>query len=330
MTRAADLSIPLWFKRAAYPSKRLPAAVSAAASNPCWMPPRTLLRDSAPEVFLAEPVGSCTDLRASVAYPLRRLYGDRFSVAPLSVLLDPVRSLRILGLEPGKVFAPKVAYVYRKQIEEADVIVINKSDLVDLGRLHRLEDALAVEFPRAEIFAVSALHSRGLDPWFQAILGGNLASFTAPDLDYEMYAEGEALLGWYNATVRLTQSKPFNGNELLVRLASQIQSRLESAGAEIAHLKMTLTPEEDAGDIGVINLVRGDTSPFMAHSLAADLDSGELIVNLRAEGDPEEFQDIVNRALRDMVAEYELRMTVEHVEHFRPAKPVPTYRMAEA
>ncbi|MEO7653672.1 MAG: GTP-binding protein, partial [Bryobacteraceae bacterium] len=88
-----------------------------------------LTRVSAPEVFLAEPVGSCTDLRASVAYPLRRLYGDRFSVAPMSVLVDPVRSARILGLEPGKVFAPKVVYVYRKQLEEADVIVINKSDL---------------------------------------------------------------------------------------------------------------------------------------------------------------------------------------------------------
>ncbi len=290
-----------------------------------------LTRGSVPEVFLAEPVGSCTDLRASVAYPLRRLYGDRFSVAPLSVLVDPVRSARILGLEPGNVFSPKVVYVYRKQLEEADAIVINKSDLVDADRLHRLEDALAVEFPRADIFSVSALHSRGLDPWFQAILGGDLASFTAPELDYAMYAEGEALLGWYNATVRLTQSKPFSGNALLVRLASQIQSRLESAGAEIAHLKMTLTPEEDASDIGVINLVRGDTSPFMAHSLAADLDSGELIVNLRAEGDPEQFQDIVTRALREMaVGEYALEMTVEHEEHFRPAKPVPTYRMAEA
>jgi hypothetical protein len=140
-------------------------------------------------VFLAEPVGSCTDLRASVAYPLRRLYGDRFSVAPLSVLVDPVRSLRILGLESGKVFAPKVVYVYRKQIEEADVIVINKSDLVDSDRLHRLEDALAVEFPRAEIFAVSALHSRGLDRWFQAILAAICFLYGA-DLDYDVRGRG--------------------------------------------------------------------------------------------------------------------------------------------
>src|SRR5262249_40751998 len=230
-----------------------------------------LERDNAPDVFLAEPVGSCTDLRASVAYPLRRLYGDRFSVAPLSVLIDPVRTMRILGLEPGKVFAPKVVYVYRKQLEEADIIVINKCDLIDSERLGRLKTALHQQFPRAELMTISALHSQGLDPWFGKIADGDLASFTAPELDYVMYAEGEAMLGWFNATVHLSADAPFSGSDFLTDMAREIQSKLNNMGAEVAHLKMTLTPEDDAGDIGVINLVRGDSTPFMAHSLAADL-----------------------------------------------------------
>ena len=53
-----------------------------------------LTRDARPDVFLAEPVGSCTDLRATVQYPLRRLYGDDYRVAPLSVLVDPMRARR--------------------------------------------------------------------------------------------------------------------------------------------------------------------------------------------------------------------------------------------
>src|SRR5208283_3230513 len=44
-----------------------------------------LRQHSQPEVFIAEPVGSCTDLVATVAYPLRRLYGGNFTVAPVSV-----------------------------------------------------------------------------------------------------------------------------------------------------------------------------------------------------------------------------------------------------
>src|SRR3954452_25564416 len=71
-----------------------------------------LSREERPDVFLAEPVGSCTDLAATVAYPLRRIYGDQFTVAPYSVLVDPVRAERILGLAPGKSFSPKVVYIY--------------------------------------------------------------------------------------------------------------------------------------------------------------------------------------------------------------------------
>ena len=87
-----------------------------------------LSRASSPDLFLAEPVGSCTDLVATVSYPLRRIYGDRFTVAPLSVLIDPLRAARILGLAEGRGFSDKVIYVYQKQLQEADLIVVNKCD----------------------------------------------------------------------------------------------------------------------------------------------------------------------------------------------------------
>src|SRR6266481_4805200 len=92
-----------------------------------------------PDVFIAEPVGSCTDLVATVTYPLRRMYGDHFAIAPLSVLIDPIRALRIFGLESGSKFSEKVLYIYRKQLEEADLIVINKTDLLDPPRLESLQ-----------------------------------------------------------------------------------------------------------------------------------------------------------------------------------------------
>ncbi|MCA9261258.1 MAG: cobalamin biosynthesis protein P47K, partial [Planctomycetales bacterium] len=82
-----------------------------------------LTEENRPDVFLAEPVGSCTDLQATVAYPLKRLYGSAYDVGPLSVLVDPIRAQRILGLRAGKTFSPKIAYIYRKQLEEADVIL---------------------------------------------------------------------------------------------------------------------------------------------------------------------------------------------------------------
>ena len=69
-----------------------------------------LTEQSRLEVFIAEPVGSCTDLVATVTYPLRRLYGNSFTVAPVSVLVDPIRAARVFALEKGGSFSEKVLY----------------------------------------------------------------------------------------------------------------------------------------------------------------------------------------------------------------------------
>src|SRR5215207_5132027 len=103
--------------------------------------------NSSPDVFIAEPVGSCTDLVATVTYPLRRIYGEHYSIAPLSVLVDPVRAERVLGLAEGGKFSEKVLYIYRKQLEEAEFIVVTKTDLLDESRLTRLILKLAESFP---------------------------------------------------------------------------------------------------------------------------------------------------------------------------------------
>src|SRR6266513_1116322 len=112
---------------------------------------RKLSAETRPDVFIAEPVGSCTDLVATVSYPLRRIYGDSFSIAPLSVLIDPIRALRIFGLENGASFSEKVLYIYEKQLQEANLIVINKIDLIDSPKRDRLRDALESRFPGKQI-----------------------------------------------------------------------------------------------------------------------------------------------------------------------------------
>jgi G3E family GTPase len=290
-----------------------------------------LSQDARPDVFIAEPVGSCTDLKASVSYPLRRMYGDNFSVAPLSVLLDPIRALRILKLEPGKAFSPKVIYVYEKQLEEAEIIVINKIDLLPPERLQQLRSGLATRFPKGRIVEISATRGTGLSTWFDQITSFDLGSDPSMEVDYEMYAEGEALLGWLNATVSITDDEPFDGNTWLIDFATDLHRRLDSHSAQIAHLKMTLAPKDEGNDLAVLNLVRNDATVDMSHSLAAPVGDAELIVNLRAEADPVVLQSAVNAALGSVRTGHpKWNVKVDHMEHFRPGKPQPTHRFAKA
>jgi Ni2+-binding GTPase involved in maturation of urease and hydrogenase len=282
-----------------------------------------------PDVFIAEPVGSCTDLKATVSYPLRRMYGDGFSVAPFSVMVDPVRALRVLGLEEGRMFSAKVLYVYEKQLEEADIIVINKIDTIDAARLSRLRAALHDRYPAATVFEVSARTGAGLEPWFSHVLGSEDHGRANLAIDYDDYAAGEALLGWLNCTARVS-GPTFDGNEWVLGFMARIQDRLRERDIEIAHLKMTLAPAGNDTDLAVANVVGTDARPATPFSLQDTVTDGDLIVNLRAEADPE----ILARELKAAVAEHcvssGVTLTVDHLEHFRPGRPVPTHRMVIA
>jgi G3E family GTPase len=284
-----------------------------------------------PDTFIAEPVGSCTDLVATVTYPLRRLYGDAFSVAPLSVVIDPLRALRILGVvaeEDGKRFSPKVVYIYLKQLEEADLIVINKRDLIDQAHLARLDAALQERFPRALRFAISARSGEGVEAWFSHLVASEQGAGTAMGVDYDTYAEGEALLGWYNATVAVAHGTlAVDGNQLVERLCAAIQAGLVATQAEIAHLKMTLSPEDGSGEIATINLVQSDRQGELAQSLSDDISSAQLVINLRAEAAPGQLEQAVADALRaEALRTPGLTLAIEHHECFRPGRPVPTHR----
>lgn len=278
-----------------------------------------------PDVFIAEPVGSCTDLVATVTYPLRRIYGNEFAVAPLSVLVDPIRAERVLGLAEGGKFSDKVTYIYRKQLEEADILVISKCELLDPARLERLKAALSREYPRAEVLAVSVKTGTGIAGWFERITRDEQTTHKTMEVDYEVYAEGEALLGWLNATVQLAGRPAFDSEQILKALAAGIQNRLAALGGEIAHLKMTLSPDEGLGDVAAINLVRTDFVPELSLRLEEPVESGQLIINCRAEAAPEDIRDAVQAAVAEL-AEVGPAAKLEHLEFFRPGKPQPTHR----
>jgi G3E family GTPase len=122
-------------------------------------------------------------------------------------MADPARLTHILdGGTAG--LHPSAAYILRKQIEEADIVVIGKTDLLTSSDIEALEARVVRAYPGVTVSAVSAKTGDGLDTWLgelqrHAAVGQRLA-----DVDYDVYAEGEAVLGWLNATVTLRGEPP--------------------------------------------------------------------------------------------------------------------------
>jgi predicted nucleic acid-binding protein len=247
------------------------------------------------------------------------------------VLVDPIRPLRIFGVEPGAGFSGKVRYIYRKQIEEADLVVISKSDLLSTAQLESLRQAITGEYPEKDVLAVSVRDESNLDAWFTRLTSETQSAQTAMEVDYEIYADGEALLGWLNCTVLLDAPEGIDANAFLQRLAAGIQGRLRDHEAEVAHLKMTVSPNDSlTGEIAAVNLVRNDFVPELSYHLDEEVEKGELIINLRAEAAPDVLGDLVRDGLQNAAGDFPgLRATLDHLEHFRPGKPEPTHRIEE-
>lgn len=288
-----------------------------------------LTATSRPEVFIAEPVGSCTDLVATVTYPLRRMYGDSFTIAPLSVLVDPHRAMRVLGCSEGRSFSEKVVYIYRKQLEEADLVLINKCDLLSADETAMLKEAIVREYPDSRVILVSARTGEGLEKWFDILQSEEQVARRVMNVDYETYAAGEALLGWLNCTVEIFADEEFDMNDTLKQLADSIQAQLSRSDNEIAHLKMTFSADDGINDVAVINLVRNDYVPELSQKLQDPAKNGQLIVNLRAEAEPEILNSAVESALHELNQRNQTGAIarLEHMEHFKPGKPQPTHRI---
>ncbi|HEX7154278.1 MAG TPA: GTP-binding protein [Thermoanaerobaculia bacterium] len=287
-----------------------------------------LSRETMPDVFIAEPVGSCTDLVSAVTVPLKNIYGDNFRVAPLTVLIDPIRAMQILGIEGNDHFSSTVEYIYLKQLEEAHAIVINKCDLLSAAQLERLVAALEQRYAGVRIFTVSARTGEGLDDWFDWVTTNEQPSGDAMELNYDLYAEGEALLGWLNASARVSGKRPFDGKQLMMYIAREIHTGLVSMGYEVAHLKMALRDEGREREMAVLNLVRNDFEPEIIMSNLQPLTAGYLTVNIRAEAPPEWLRSVTLAAIEKRTQTYEsLSIEVENLVNFRPSRPQPTHRV---
>ncbi len=279
-----------------------------------------------PQVILAEPVGSCTDLVATVVQPLKDLYGERFRVAPYPVLFKPSHGLKILKDEPAAGFSPKAAYIFRKQLEEADAILINRIDELPPTQVDELAALVAQQFPGVPVLRVSAKTGQGFDALTQLLDQDGAFGRRILDIDYDTYAEGEAELGWLNSSVHVQAPAPFALDELLLAIVGKLQAALP-ADAEVAHLKAIGLWE---GFFGVANLVSSKTRPELSLPSNCQVQEADVIVNARVALDPAELQKLVEGTVRAICQGRGMTATIHKTQSFRPGRPTPTHRYAMA
>jgi CobW/HypB/UreG family nucleotide-binding protein len=265
------------------------------------------LKAYGPEVIFAEPVGSCTDISATILQPLKAYHRESYRLSPLTVLIDPITAEKI---DRGEL-SPDIEFLFRNQLREADLVCLSKQDIV--------AECLALPFPVD--FRLSAKTGFGIEEWLTEVLEGRrVVGAHLLEIDYSRYAEAEAALGWVNLHAEIRSLQPVSPTALCGPLVDRLKELLDVERLPIAHLKVF-----DQGPSGWVkaSIAAGREEPAAEGDLVADpVSDHELAINLRAIADPDRLRVLVEQA----VAELPGTVRILHVRAFRPSEPRPEFR----
>lgn len=278
------------------------------------------VRDEAnADVIIAEPVGSCTDLSATILQPLKQNLHGELLVSPLTVLADPIRLGDILnGGNAG--LHPSAAYIFRKQLEESDIILISKTDLISAEELAILKVKAKLHFPDSEVMIMSSLSGEGMDEWLNEVLTRTDAGKRLVEVDYDVYAEGEAVLGWLNSTIEL-EGQPTDWDSFARGLMQNLSRQFDQMKASVGHVKILI----ESGENYLVGNLTGLNDTLNFRGLAGTSTKARLTLNARVEISPETLESVVRRIL-DETKGKSIRKKIVALRCLSPSRPNPTFR----
>ena len=246
-----------------------------------------------------------------VYHGLTEDHPGQFELAPFTVLIEP-RNAMLLRTGQGR----DMGIILDAQLKEADLIVLNKSDLLDAAGCETESSWLKRHYPQADVITISAVTGDNLDALCVALREGK-ASLRHPDIDYDAddLQDAMGILSEYYLQYRaLVCCNDFNGNDYLLELAEEIRSAINVSGNEVPHFKLLAWgPEGDFGKADILGTGRPVELPHRFKEPCTDI---AIILNTSAACPDEELDRIVEEAVSSVSGMYQLEITVFKKDRF--------------
>lgn len=263
------------------------------------------------ELVVSDIPGFGVGAQEHVYHGLTENYPGQFALAPFTVLIEP-RNLALLrdGL------AGDMGFILDAQLREADLIVLNKCELLEETERGAALRWLAERYPWTEQLAISARTGEGLDALARALREGT-ASLRRPEIDYDaddlQNAMG-SLSEYYLQYRAVVCCSDFDGNAYLLDLAWEIRDAVRATGCGIPHLKLLAWgPEGDYGKVDLLGTDRPLESPHRFARPCADL---AVLLNTSAACPDEVLNRLLGEAVRAVSDRYQLELTIFKKDHF--------------
>jgi hypothetical protein len=279
------------------------------------------------DTVIAEAVGSCTDLQATVVRPLRSLYGDRFTVAPLTTVVDPARWRAFQQARAHNEQESDLSYLFHRQLAEADIIACNKADTLTPDARAEVEDGLRGGYPGSSVITYSALSGDRLadlvDTWNRGHGSGRTV-----DVDYDRYAAAEAALAWLNQTVTVSAAdSALDADAWAGAVLTHLSTWCADQAIVMGHAKIVVTAAEG---IAKLSVTQHGEPPTVDRTIGRPTATAAVTVNARVACEPTDLDSAITRALKHADERAGALSTAEPPTAFAPSYPRPVHRMRES
>jgi len=281
-----------------------------------------LAENEKPDVVFAESVGSCSDLVATVVKPLLELVESKTHPTSFSVFTDGQLLLAFLSGEELP-FSDNVLYIFEKQIEEAELLIINKIDLLNAAEVEQVFTLAQKAFPSKEIRLQNSLSLNDVFGWYQQIDNySKISSLRTIEIDYELYGKGESELAWLDQEIRI-QSTDTKISELSIEIIRSIHEAIKTLNAPIGHLKFFVSTPLSQLKISIPTIEQSGWNSGLSQLSGNQL---SLLINARVQISPKSLKQIVDGAIMRVANKPGVIIEVLRVDSFRPGIPNPTHR----
>lgn len=264
----------------------------------------------------AESVGSCTDLVATVIRPLESLHPEikvSLSVFADAGLLYSSLQRRNLG------FNNQVQYLYEKQLEEADIMVVSKIDLIDAAKLEQLKRLLKHRYPAMQIIYQNSFSSDDIATWLQTTGSLKNPVRSALDIDYDEYAAGEAAMAWLDSSLEIVAA---DSREACMYFRNNFLQQIDDKGWGIGHVKFIFNNGNRSFKLSATASGRDDF-PLGEEWKESKI---SIFVNARVCCQPQEIRQALEVSIYELRKRKETTLSIHSMSSFKPAYPTPTFR----
>jgi Ni2+-binding GTPase involved in maturation of urease and hydrogenase len=271
-----------------------------------------LEQKTSPRVVFAEPVGSCTDIVATVMRPLgQRRDGQMGS---LSVMTD-IRLIRLWLAGRPLPFCKDIQYIFELQLEEASVIVLNKADLLQAEDAQVAWNKAQDRFREKKVILQNSLSAGSVEGWL-AVLEGEQPLAKSARVDYDRYGTGEMRLAWYDASIGV-DLPPSMARETVGRIMMELKRAAHGKKQILGHLKLLVRHRDG---LFKCSMTAGDDRP----PAIPDMWGGHLdiIINVRTEGGAERLRSSMREALASALKGEGITWRVGEERAFHPSRPI--------